>query len=164
VNLTGRETGGNLDSVLLYCDTVKFYGGHRRSGRNFCLRFQGWSEYSEDALKLCRNVAWKMWLRPWEEERIWSPFQANGSGGERKWEDGPRCDRCGQDIVMENAPYCITGPFPHFIRFDHKDGGSVFLQNLLMSRKGQKVVIKIQTAIETASCSFTDPKRSVVLS
>ena len=70
---------------------------------------------------------------------------------------------------MENAPYCLTGPFPHFIRFDHEDGGSVFLQNLLMSRKdydltAQEVVIKIQTAIETASCSFTDPKRSVVLS
>ena len=110
-----------------------------------------------------------VWLGPWEEERMWSPFGANGSGGQRKWEDGPCCDRCGQDIVINKAPYCITGPIPHFIRFDHEDGGSMFLQNLPMSRKGydltaQEVFIKIQTAIETASFSFTDPKRSVVLS
>jgi hypothetical protein len=57
---------------------------------------------------------------------------------------------------MEKAPYCITGPIPHFIRFDRADGGNMFLQNLLMSRKGydltaQEVFIKIQTAIETAA-------------
>jgi hypothetical protein len=43
------------------------------------------------------------------------------------------------------------------------------LRNLSMLRKvyeltAQEVFIKIQTAFETADRSFTDPKRSVVLS
>lgn len=60
------------------------------------------------------------------------------------------------------APYWITGPIPHCIRFDHEDGGIRFLE-LNHVPKALKVLIKTQTAIETASCSFTNPKPSVVL-